>query len=71
MIKEFKINDILRAMEAISNAKGEKREIDEKKISIVKKNATTPNNPVKSSKREILVLKEMIEQNIKTLNEKI
>ena len=61
MIKEFKINDILSAVKVISNIKEKNRKIDEKKISIVKSNASVPNNTVKSSKREILVLSEMIE----------
>ena len=57
MIKEFKIKDILNAVEIISKK--------EKKIKMMKEdnnNAFLPiNSQVKSSKSEILVLNEMIE----------
>jgi len=61
MIKEFEINDILDAVKTISNIKEKKVKINEKKISDIKNEVTTPNNQVKSGKREILVLEEMIE----------
>ena len=65
MIKEFKIKDILNAVEIISKK--------EKKTKMKKEdnnNELFPNNSqVKSSKSEILVLNEMIEQN--NLKEKI
>ena len=68
MIKEFKISDILNAVDAISKI--------EKKINkneVLKKNSDksdkilTNNNIVKSYKSEILVLEQMIEQNIKKI----
>ena len=61
MIKEFEINDILDAVKTISNIKEKNVKINEKKISDIKNEVTTPNNQVKSGKREILVLEEMIE----------
>ena len=57
MIKEFKIEDILNAVETISKK--------EKKIKIEKEDNNievfTNNSQVKSSKSDILVLDEMIE----------
>ena len=61
MIKEFEINDILDAVKTISNIKEKNVKINEKKISDIKNEVPTPNNQVKSGKREILVLEEMIE----------
>ena len=61
MIKEFEINDILDAVKTISNIKEKNVKINEKKIFDIKNEVTTPNNQVKSGKREILVLEEMIE----------
>ena len=56
MIKEFKINDILGAVDSISKIERKKnKEID------VKNEAFTLNNHVKSDKSEILVLDQMIE----------
>ncbi len=56
MIKEYKINDILSAVDSISKMKGKK----DKDIQV--KNDILPlNNQVKSNKSEILVLDEMIE----------
>ena len=56
MIKEYKINDILSAVDSISKIEGKK----DKDIPV--KNDILPlNNQVKSNKSEILVLDEMIE----------
>ena len=65
MIKEFKIKDILNAVETIS-----KKEKETKMKKEDNNNEFLPNNSqVKSSKSDILVLSEMIEQN--NLKEKI
>ena len=61
MIKEFEINDILKAMENISKIEKKDRKIEEKKITKKKDDVFTVNNQVKSTKSDILVLKEMIE----------
>ena len=68
-MKEFKIKDILEAVENISNIKKKVEKNDEKKIISNKKDVLSLNNQVKSSKSDILVLDEMIEQNIKDLKE--
>ena len=61
MIKEFEINDILKAMEAISKIEKKDRKIEKKKITNEKDDNLSVNNQVKSAKSDILVLKEMIE----------
>ena len=61
MIKEFEINDILKAMETISKIEKKDRKIEKKKITDKKNDVFTVNNQVKSTKSDILVLKEMIE----------
>ncbi len=61
MIKEFKINDILEAMENISKIEKKDRKIVKKKITNNKEDVLADNNQVKSSKSDILVLNEMIE----------
>jgi len=61
MTKEFKINDILDAVSIISKNDREKRKINKKNISSKKNDVLTLNNQVKSTKRDILVLDEMIE----------
>ena len=70
MIKEFEINEILKAMVDISenNRKIAKRKIKDilEAIEIISKvekkdDVFTVNNQVKSTKSDILVLKEMIE----------
>ena len=61
MIKEFKIKDILDAVNSISNIKKKERNIDEKKNFNIKNDALILNNQVKSHKSEVLVLNEMIE----------
>ena len=61
MIKEFKINDILQAIEIISKIDKKDRKIVKKKITNKKEDVLTVNNQVKSAKSDILVLREMIE----------
>ena len=61
MIKEFEINDILKAMENISKIEKKDRKIVKKKLTNKKEDVLTNNNQVKSTKSEILVLNEMIE----------
>tara|TARA_Y100000590_G_scaffold391968_1_gene469043 strand:- start:984 stop:1169 length:186 start_codon:yes stop_codon:yes gene_type:complete len=61
MTKEFKINDILEAVSIISKNDREKRKINKKNIYSKKNDVLTLNNPVKPTKRDILVLDEMIE----------
>ena len=58
MIKEFKINDILKAMETISE---KDRKIEKKKITNKKEHAFSVNKQAKSTKSDILVLNEMID----------
>jgi len=62
MEKEFKINDILNAVNNISRIerkKGKATEINN--VSADKNDVLTPNNQAKSNKSEILVLDQMIE----------
>ena len=61
MIKEFEINDILNAVNAISKMEKKKSKIIEKKDSTNKDDVLTLNDQVKSNKSEILVLDQMIE----------
>ena len=61
MIKEFEINDILKAMENISKIEKKDRKIEKKKITDKKNDVFTVNNQAKSAKSDILVLREMIE----------
>jgi hypothetical protein len=61
MIKEFEINDILKAMEAISKIERKDRKTEKKKITNKKNDDLPINNQVKSTKSDILVLNEMIE----------
>ena len=61
MIKEFAINDILKAVNIISKIEKEKGINVEKKDSTNKDDILTLNNQVKSNKSEILVLDQMIE----------
>ena len=61
MIKEFEINDILKAMENISKIEKKDRKIVKKKITNKKNDVFSVNNQVKSAKSDILVLNEMIE----------
>jgi len=61
MIKEFQTKDILEAIEIISKMDKKKREIENKKIINKKNDVLTVNNQGKSTKSDILVLKEMIE----------
>ena len=61
MIKEFEINDILKAMEVISKIERKDRKTEKKKITNKKNDDLPVNNQVKSTKSDILVLNEMIE----------
>ena len=62
MKKEFKINDILNAVNSISKIERKKSKTIEVKIDSADKNDILPlNNQVKSDKSDILVLDQMIE----------
>ena len=62
MEKEFKISDILNAVNNISKIERKKgRSIEIKNDSTSKDDILSLNNQVKSNKREILVLDQMIE----------
>jgi len=62
MEKEFKINDILNAVNSISKIERKKNKTIEVKIDSADKNDILPlNNQVKSDKSDILVLDQMIE----------
>jgi len=62
MIKEFEINEILNAVNTISNIGNKKTKNIKPEMSLTsKKNDLILNNPVKSEKSKILVLDQMIE----------
>ena len=61
MEKEFKINDILNAVNAISKIEKKKNKTIEKKDLTDKNDILTLSNQAKSNKSEILVLDQMIE----------
>ena len=61
MEKEFKIKDILSAVNSISKIDKKKSKTLEKKDSTHKNDTLTLNNQAKSNKSEILVLDQMIE----------
>ena len=61
MIKEFEINEILNAVNDISNIQKKKNKTQEKKDFSDKNDILTLNNQVKSNKGEVLVLDQMIE----------
>ena len=62
MEKEFKINDILNAVNNISRIKRKKgKAIEINNVSINKNDVLTLNNQAKSDKSEILVLDQMID----------
>ena len=62
MEKEFKIGDILNAINSISKIERKKGKTIEIKIDYADKNDILPlNNQVKSDKSDILVLDQMIE----------
>ena len=62
MTKEFKINDILEAVDNISRIERKKgRAIEINNVSTDKNDVLTLNNQAKSDKSEILVLDQMIE----------
>ena len=61
MIKEFKIGDILNAVNSISKINKKKSNNIEKKDSNVMNDILTLNNQAKLTKSDILVLDQMIE----------
>ena len=62
MTKEFKINDILNAVDNISKIDRKKGKTIEIENNLVDKNdVLTPNKQAKSNKSKILVLDQMIE----------
>jgi hypothetical protein len=61
MIKEFEIDDILNAVDSISNREKKKSKTLEKNDSVENDDVLTLNNQVKSNKSKILVLDQMIE----------
>ena len=61
MKKEFKINDILNAVNSISKIEKKKNKTIEKKDLTDKNDILAHNNQAKSNKSEILVLDQMIE----------
>ena len=61
MIKEFEIDDILNAIDSISNIEKKKSKTLEKNDSVENDDVLTLNNQVKSNKSKILVLDQMIE----------
>ena len=61
MIKEFKINDILNAVNSISKIEKKKTNTTEKNDSTNKVDVLTLGNQAKFNKSEILVLDQMIE----------
>jgi len=61
MIKEFEIDDILNAVDRISNIEKKKSKTLEKNDSVENDDVLTLNNQVKSNKSKILVLDQMIE----------
>ena len=61
MEKEFKINDILNAVNTISKIEKKKNKTIEKKDLTDKNDILTINNQAKSDESEILVLDRMIE----------
>ena len=71
MIKEFKIDDILDAVNSISKLKIKKSNNVKNKILGHKNDRLILNNQSKSNKSEVLVLNEMIEYNVRTFKRKI
>ena len=62
MTKNFEVNDILNAVQSISQLERKKGQKREKEILQTNNNGIlTTNNPAKSNKSEILVLEQMIE----------
>jgi len=64
MEKEFDINEILKAVNSISNIKKNKNQAEKAKKELKlngKKEILTLNNQVKSIKSDVLVLNQMIE----------
>ena len=71
MIKEFKIDDILNAVNSIAKLKKKKSNNVKNKIFGHKNDTLILNNHSKSNKSEVLVLNEMIEYNVKNFKRKI
>ena len=61
MKKEFEIEDILNAVNSLSNMEKKKSKTEKENDSTVKNDILTHNNQAKSNKSEILVLDRMIE----------
>ena len=61
MIKEFKIDDILDAVDAIEKLNKKQKKINSEKKSIINDNPENLSNQAKMNKSEILVLDQMIE----------
>ena len=61
MVKEFEINDILNAVNSISQIEEKKNKTIEKKDSTDKDEVLTLDKQAKSNKSELLVLVQMIE----------
>jgi len=71
MIKEFKIDDILNAVNSITKLKKKKPNNVKNKIPNHKNDTLILNNQSKLNKSEVLVLDEMIEYNVETFKRKI
>ena len=71
MIKEFKIDDILNAVNSITKLKKKKSNNVKNKIPNHKNDTLILNNHSKLDKSEVLVLDEMIEYNVETFKRKI
>ena len=61
MIKEFKIDDILDAVDAIEKLNKKQKKINSEKKPIINDNPENLSNQAKMNKSEILVLDQMIE----------
>jgi hypothetical protein len=71
MIKEFKIDNILNAVNSIAKLKKKKSNNVKNKIPNHKNDTLILNNQSKLNKSEVLVLDEMIEYNVETFKRKI
>ena len=61
MIKEFKIDDILDAVDALEKLNKKQKKINSEKKPIINDNPENLSNQAKMNKSEILVLDQMIE----------
>ena len=61
MIKEFRIDDILDAVDTIVKSNKKQKKITNKKMSSIKDNSENLSNQAKMDKSEVLVLDQMIE----------